>query len=217
MKTTQRSGHSSHYKICSDYCVRSILDQLNEAEISGDARAVRRLMNLLRSRCAIPAKVLIFQEDLRPGYFGTFTKSSTIVGPRSPWGKDVVNLDYGYDSGAEWEEEEEGADDVMSVDGSAEEEDTSADSDMDDWLVDDDEVIETEPGTPISMMEEFPDMPIIPSTKRKAVPTEEKRRTKKRKVVPLVPFIKGPYWEDQIGICESEILKPFRLRFFNGE
>ena len=207
---------SSHFKTCPTYCVREVLDQLNEAEISGDTTAVRRLLHLLENRSAIPAKVLIFNEDTRPGYFGTFTKRSNIIGPRSPLGKDVVSLDYTYDSGEEWEEEEEGADDVMSVDGNEEEEDTSLDSDMDDWLVDDDEVIDIDAAPPPIDLDDGLDLPMIPLPKRKAASNGEKKEAKKRKVIPLVPFTKGPCWENEIGMCESDLLQPYRIQLFNG-
>ena len=75
------------------------MTQLTEAEVAGDDGEVRRLLELLRDRGAIPAKVLIFDEDARPGYFGTFTRNSREVGPRAPFARDVVQVDYTYDSG----------------------------------------------------------------------------------------------------------------------
>ena len=99
------NANGSRFKSTSKYCVRDIFAQLSEAEILGDDTAVRSLQNLLQSRESIPAKVLIFHEDYRPGYFGTFTKPSTAVGPRTPFAKDAVTFDYSYDSGEDWEEE----------------------------------------------------------------------------------------------------------------
>lgn len=202
------------------------MSQLSEAEVIGDTSAVRRLTRLLSSRARIPAKVLIFHEDTRPGYFGTFTKSSGTVGPRTPFAKDAIAFDYSYDSGAEWEEEEEGGDDLMSLNGSAEDEASDGDSELGDWLVDDDEDID--PGTPLSERSGSPAFPlpelIPPATNGKrgaessavAEKTEQKVH-KKRKVVPLMPFTKGPFLEKTIGTCEYEVFNEYRIQFFNGE
>lgn len=91
------------------YTVRTTMQKLTEAEVTGDDDGtVRKFLCVLRDRTKIPAKVLIFDEDTRPGYFGTWTRNSREVGPRTPFGKDVVSIDYSVDSEAEWEEEEEG-------------------------------------------------------------------------------------------------------------
>ena len=52
--------------------------------------------------------MLQFCENERPAYFGTFSKQSTFVGPRRPFGKDETILQYEYDSDEDWEEEEQG-------------------------------------------------------------------------------------------------------------
>ncbi|KAI0063406.1 hypothetical protein BV25DRAFT_1854444 [Artomyces pyxidatus] len=202
--------------------VRSVMAQLAEAEISDDVGAVRTLLSRLRDRTQFPAKVLIFHEDERPGYFGTFTRHTRIIGPRRPWARDVVALDYGYDSGEEWGGEEEGGgDDVADV--SDDDRDEEADSsDLDGWLVDGDE---KEVATPIDEREgldafPFPPLPEPSKGKRKADVGEEKggdgAKAKKRKVVvPLVPFIKGPLWEREVGKCEYDPFKQYRIQFFN--
>ena len=185
----------------------------------GDTATVRRLHALLCDRTRIPVKVLIFHEDTRPGYFGTFTKSSSTIGPRNPLAKDAVSFDYSYDSGEEWEEEEEGGEDVVSNDGS-EDENGEVDSDLDSWLVQDDEDID--PGTPISERQgspliSVPQLPTIDSTKKRKTTTSEKKETKKRKIIPLMPFTKGPIYEDEIGHCDSDLLMQYRIQLFNGE
>ena len=103
-----RNPNGTRYKSSSKFCVREIMAQLSEAEVRGDDEAVRSILRLLQCREKIPAKVLVFDEDSRPGYFGTFTKSSTVVGPRTPLARDPVSFDYSYDSGEEWEDEGEG-------------------------------------------------------------------------------------------------------------
>ncbi|KAH7912148.1 hypothetical protein BJ138DRAFT_1172111 [Hygrophoropsis aurantiaca] len=207
---------SSALKIHHAHNTRDILSQLNEAEIAGDPSRVRYLLSILSNRKMLPAKVLIFHEDARPGYYGTWTRNSRIIGPRAPFARDVVARDYGYDSGEEWEEEPAGeADDVVD-DVEDEDVDGDADSDLDSWLVDDDEIEEV--GTPPELRDGspfLPDLPIFPP-KRKADKSEDKQPEKKRKVVlPLVPFAKGPCWEPAIGQCEYEPFKQYRIQLFN--
>ena len=193
------------------------MQKLTEAEVTGsEDGTVRNLLSLLRDRSKVPAKVLSFHEDMRPGYFGTWTRNSREVGPRRPFGKDVVSLDYTVDSEAEWEEEEEG--DVL--DGAEEDNDPDEpvggddDSDADSWLVDDDEPVD--PGTPVEERFGSPDFPPLPP-KRKSKEEEAKKSTKKRKVVEqLVAFEKGPCWETTIGECAWEPFKAMRIQFFNG-
>jgi chromatin assembly factor 1 subunit A len=200
--------------------IRDILSQLSEAEIAGDISVVRSLLSKLHDRTLLPAKVIIFADDARPGYFGTWTRSSRIIGPRSPFARDILVFDYGYDSGEEWEEEAAGeADDVVD-DG--EEEDADAedpDSDLDSWLVDDDDV--QEPGTPLGERAASPSLPDFPvpasALKRKAEEGERKLAKKRKVVVPLMPFAKGPCWESTVGRCEYDTFKPYRIQLFNGK
>lgn len=191
-----------------------MLNQLNDAEIAGDDQRVRSLLSMLRDRRAIPAKVLIFTDDARPGYYGTWTRNSREVGPRTPFARDVVALDYTYDSGEEWEEESGEADDVVE---DAEDDDAGEepDSDLDSWLVDDDEV--EEPGTPIEDRELSPGMPPpLPLPKRKANDEGKKLNKRRKVVVPLVPYMKGPCWEAEIGKCMYEPFKQYRIQLLNG-
>ncbi|KAH8107191.1 hypothetical protein BXZ70DRAFT_282272 [Cristinia sonorae] len=208
-RRTAPSGLKSYHPCV----VRNILNQLNEAEIAGDDQRVRSLLSLLRDRRQIPAKVLIFSEDARPGYFGTWTRNSREVGPRTPFSRDVVALDYTYDSGEEWEEESGEADDVVE---DAEDDDAGdePDSDLDSWLVDDDEV--DEPGTPIEERAPSPGMPPMLSVSKRKPIDEPKKSTKRRKVViPLVPFTKGPCWEEDVGKCAYEPFKHYRIQLLN--
>jgi chromatin assembly factor 1 subunit A len=201
--------------------------QLSEAEVAGDPAVVRRLLARLNSRSAYPAKVFIFAEDLRPGYFGTHTKTSSVITPRNPFRRDAVALDYTCDSGAEWEGEEEGAgDDVAGGSDDEEGGEDEDDSDADSWLVDDDGEVE-DVGEP-PRLSPFSDISLGPmsidplptplSPKRRKVPKpEEERKAKKRKVVvPLVAFTKGPCWESEIGRCNYEPFNAYRIQLFNG-
>jgi len=88
-------------------------------------------------------KFLFFKEDLRPPYRGTWSKKSNAVTGRTPFGKDD-NLDYDFDSEAEWEEEAEDGEDVDNDDNSEtedvdEEGNTREYNYKDDWLMEDGE------------------------------------------------------------------------------
>ena len=207
---------------CSSDTIRSLMTRLSEAEVSGDTAAVRALLSHLQDRTRIPAKVFIFREDERPGYFGTFTKRSRLVKPRRPFARDDIVLDYTYDSGEEWGEEDEGGGDDVLGDSDDERDDEESD-DLDGWLVDGDE---EEVATPVEEREgldAFPFPPISESSKSKRKAGKEKEtdtdgKAKKRKVVvPLVPFVKGPCWETGIGECEYEPFNQYRVQFFNGK
>lgn len=91
---------------------------------------------------------------------------------------------------------------------SIEEDSSSTASDLDHWLVDCDEVIE-DPARSFN----------VDDKKRKAVGTidEGKSHNKRRRVVPLVPFTKGPIYETFLGVCEYDLFKQMRIQMFNGE
>jgi len=190
--------------------VRTILNELAEAEVSGDISTTRSLLNLLEDRAVIPAKVFIFHEDTRPGYFGTWTRISSTIRPRRPFARDVVAIDYCYDSSEEWEEENPGdADDVVDDNDDDDEGDPGDDSDADSWLVDDDD--EVEAFAPVDRVDAQP----LP--KRRLEGTSSTGSSyKKRRVVPLVSFVKGPVWDPAITKTAEETFTPFRIRFFNS-
>ena len=136
--------------------------------------------------------------------------------------KDDAVIDYGYESGDDWEEEE-GGEDVDGGDGEEDEEASADEDDMDGWLVGDDEEDERAV-TPIEEREGFSvdplDFPPLETQKKRKAETQEKKdegRGKKSKVVvPLVPFVKGPCLESEIGRCEYEPFAQYRIQFFNG-
>ncbi|KAI8618338.1 chromatin assembly factor 1 subunit A-domain-containing protein [Chytriomyces sp. MP71] len=130
-------------------------------------------------------KFLKFQEDYRPAYFGTWTKTSSVVGGKNPWAKDVVGgvLNYEVDSEAEWEEDEPGEelqsedeDDDMGA-GKGVEGDGHDGEEMDDWLVPDGYLSEDET-----------DMHEADDSAPKATERSLKEVVKK-KVGPLVPVV----------------------------
>lgn len=202
------TGHRTRISNSRD-SVRAILNELTEAEVAGDISATRSLLDLLEDRSTIPAKVLVFHEDTRPGYFGTWTRISSTIRPRRPFARDFVAIDYSYDSSEEWEEEAPGdADDVVDDNDDDDEGDAGDDSDADSWLVDDDDV---ETVVPVDGI----DPPPLPKRRLEGA-SGTGNSYKKRRVVPLVPFVKGPIWDPAITKTAEDVFVPFRVRFFNG-
>lgn len=217
-RSRQQIERERGYQTYHPIAVRDLMAQLTEAEISGNDDTVRTILTTLQDRDALPAKAFCFHEDARPGYFGTWTRSSRIIGARRPFAKDTLVFDYSYDSGEEWEEEPAGedvAEDAEEEDGDADEQD----SDLESWLVDDDEEPDMAALADASPPPLFDDgfLPPPPPPKRKAEVDGEKKIGKKRKVVvPLVPFAKGPMLETTIGQCEYEPFRPYAIQRFNG-
>jgi hypothetical protein len=83
-------------------------------------------------------KTLYFHEDYRPAYVGTFSKTSTVISGRNPFGKDSEVFNYEYDSEEEWEEEEEG-EDIMESGDEEDEEDEANELEYDDMFRRDDD------------------------------------------------------------------------------
>ncbi|KAF8136408.1 chromatin assembly factor 1 subunit A-domain-containing protein [Boletus edulis] len=194
--------------------VRDTISQLNDAEIAGDPTQVRHLLSILRDRRVFPAKVLIFREDSRPGYYGTWSRNSRIMGPRTPLERDPLAHDYGYDSGEEWEDEgQDDADDVVDNGEDDEPDAEDADSDLDNWLVDDDE--EIKPSLNLDDLSPQPLDPPMPPPKRKAENSENPSDKKRKVVVPLVPYVKGPFWESHIGHCGYDPFNVYRIQLLN--
>lgn len=90
-------------------------------------------------------KFFLFHEDVRPPYYGTWSKPSKIVTGRTPFKQDKEFLDYDYDSEAEWEEGDDEFGDECDEAACAEEEDKDEENDIEDedgWLAADDEIPE---------------------------------------------------------------------------
>eukprot|EP00984_Skeletonema_dohrnii_P016702 scaffold7466_cov119-Skeletonema_dohrnii-CCMP3373.AAC.8 len=86
-------------------------------------------------------KFLGFHEDVRPPYHGTWSKTSSIVNGRNPFGQDKSILDYEVDSEAEWEEGDDDQGEDLNEDAGEEEEDEAPqDEDSDGWLAAEDDL-----------------------------------------------------------------------------
>ncbi|KAJ1970150.1 hypothetical protein IWQ62_000119 [Dispira parvispora] len=68
-------------------------------------------------------KLLQFSENIRPAYYGTWSRSSAIINGRRYLNRDTGLLDYDVDSEAEWELDEEGEDLASDDDGELDGED----------------------------------------------------------------------------------------------
>ncbi|KAB5531218.1 chromatin assembly factor 1 subunit A-domain-containing protein [Coniochaeta sp. 2T2.1] len=105
-----------------------------------------QIRNTRRALQDIPMKFLGFKEDVRPPYYGTVTSMPSSLASlrrlaRNPVAKDVIPLQYDYDSEAEWQEED--GEDVDLMDD--EEDDAENDEEMDDFLDDSEDVGLTRP------------------------------------------------------------------------
>jgi chromatin assembly factor 1 subunit A len=121
--------------------VREIMSEFNKAshqpiDLTTESQntQIRRTREALNS---VPMKFLGFKEDVRPPYFGTITSLPTGVTDlrrlaRKPLTKNILPLNYEYDSEAEWQEED--GEDVDALDD--DEDDVDNDEDMGDFLDD---------------------------------------------------------------------------------
>ncbi|KAL7416009.1 chromatin assembly factor 1 subunit A-domain-containing protein [Mrakia frigida] len=96
--------------------VRDVIARSQDAEISGNGDP-HKITEELKDGHLFKRKLLQFREDTRPAYFGTWTQTSTTIGPRTPFAQDAGHFDYGYDSGCDWEEDDGDGDDIESLSG----------------------------------------------------------------------------------------------------
>ena len=201
--------------------VRDIMKCVQESDVLGGnaEEQTKHELEKLNNRRLLPIKLLHFQTDRRPGWVGTWSRASTFITPRKPFGQDPVALDYSYDSDAEWEEEE--GENVDAMDDREDEESMAGsdndDSEMDDWLEDDLEVIEEVP--PEEAESEMQDQ--TSENKQLEKPVNVLQPKKKIKLLgrrfdsKLVPYITGPHWEQTLGEPTHDSFIPYRIQFIN--
>ncbi|GAA5878410.1 hypothetical protein JCM16303_002764 [Sporobolomyces ruberrimus] len=226
---------------CPAYGVRELVVGINDSALT--SQDTSSFYEALKDREKVPVKFFKFLEDVRPGYVGTWSKTSKVVTPRTPFEQDRAVLNYEIDSEGEWEEEPEDLDaENVGSDGEGSNDEDVDDnvSEADSWLADDDE-IEYEPGYEadgdIVMMDadskrigpranddDDDDIIVVEGEKEKKerVRKEKERKKKqeekqrKRKAAgPLLPFIKGPVWEDEKGVSNEPAFNSFKIRFLN--
>ncbi|KAJ0415847.1 chromatin assembly factor 1 subunit A-domain-containing protein [Aspergillus carlsbadensis] len=122
----------------SNMSVRDILLQMQSLHDAPEtSEATNKLSNSLRQ---VRMKSIKFGEDVRPPYMGTYTKqlpqSTAARLMRNPFRRELPEVNYDYDSEAEWEDAEEGEE----LDSEEEEEGSEeGDDDMDGFLDDEDD------------------------------------------------------------------------------
>jgi chromatin assembly factor 1 subunit A len=118
--------------------VKDILLQMQSlSDLPETSEAARKLKESLQQ---VRMKSLKFGEDVRPPYQGTYTKKlpkgTTSKLMRNPFRRELPEVNYDYDSEAEWEDAEEGEE----LDSEEEEEGSEdGDEDMDGFLDDEDD------------------------------------------------------------------------------
>jgi chromatin assembly factor 1 subunit A len=123
-------------------------------------------------------------------------------------------FDYSYDSGDDWEEEEEGGEDILS-DVDSEGEGIEEDDDDDGFLVPDDEV-ESIAASGAPSRSPSPGASHAHSRAKRKAEGGSGARKRRQITSPLIPFSKGPCYEDEIGRCDYEPFQVFRIQLFNG-
>ena len=223
-RTTYARLHASAppLKTTSVLAVRDLMEQLEDATNAGDVSGTKSLISTLSDRKQLPLRWFHFWDNTRPMWVGTWTKTARNVGPRTPFGKED-GVDYEYDSGEDWQEEEEEGEemeDTATVDGEDEEED---EDDNRDWIVDDeDEELEQEDeGVVLSLEDVGAGIVVLPSSKgkRKADGFQtwgSKGGNKRRKLVQLKSDCKGPFWESKIGHPQIPAWSRYAIRVLNG-
>ncbi|KAI9341428.1 hypothetical protein BDR26DRAFT_860413 [Obelidium mucronatum] len=176
-----------------------------QTTVSGDEEAEEDPYKRYRG---LKWKLLQFQEDFRPAYFGTWTKSSKLVRGKTPWRREASGgcLNYEVDSEAEWEEDEPGEELGSEID---EEEGRSnadaADGDeMDDWMVPDDYLSGDE-----ADLDEADE-----NAQRKAEKTH--KEVPKKKIGPLVPVVVCWFGNEEQGSPDS-VLDSYRVSWMIDE
>ncbi len=147
---SRRSRHSEAMEeplepLALSYSVGELMDQLQGIDKDrkhSENNAPDHQSAALVALEAIPLRYLHFAEDVRPPYFGTFTKVHSPAEIRrlcrAPCKRRLPNTNYDYDSEAEWEEPEEGEE----LDGDDDDDDSTdsgdGDEDMAAFLDDED-------------------------------------------------------------------------------
>ncbi|RKP07563.1 chromatin assembly factor 1 subunit A-domain-containing protein [Thamnocephalis sphaerospora] len=83
-------------------------DDAQTVDMDTDMSEVAASEPASQTRPTLRMKLLQFSENVRPGYFGTWSKHSSIITGRRALARDTLLLDYDVDSEAEWEADKEG-------------------------------------------------------------------------------------------------------------
>jgi chromatin assembly factor 1 subunit A len=147
-------------------------------------------------------KFLLFDEDIRPPYYGTWSKKSKIISGRCPLKQDTKWLDYDCDSEADWEEEGPGE--------SIKDSDSEKSQGEDNYEVDDDMFV------PHGYLSEDEDQEKADGDVQGSMLKEsELIETRNRKLKPMKARVIGCVWENDPDASEASlhILKQFKATY----
>lgn len=130
LSRAEKSRIPSSFRSRPMHNVSDLMAAINEAELCGNKAESNRLRSILRNPTKVPMKLFKFKEDVRPAYYGTWTKESAAITGRRPFARDENMLSYDYDSEAEWEEDPDDAENLVSE----EDADEDSEDDLDGWL-----------------------------------------------------------------------------------
>lgn len=159
-------------------------------------------------------KLLLFHDNVRPAYFGTFSKVSKVIKGRKPFAEDKEHLDYDFDSDAEWEDVSEGEDLDKSDDEEEEEKDQNdPDNEEEEFVVpdnylSDDEGIKEEADIAVAS-----DLPHTKEDKRKKL-MELSKMKNPQLVSDVARSITGPVFDVTPEDANYEKLKVYRVISF---
>ncbi|GAA5798116.1 hypothetical protein HPULCUR_003516 [Helicostylum pulchrum] len=168
---------------------------------------------------SLKMKLILFNEDVRPAYYGTWSKQSKTVRGRRPFAKDTSVLDYDYDSEAEWDYDVDG-DDIHTLEpddepDDEEEEDMLPDTaDEEEMIRDDDdeeEIIWVVPEGYLSEDEDTPDKK-KPRTRPRIVSRPAKWPISGSKHFPMKSVILGPSFES-VEEPDNHPLSDFKIHW----
>ncbi|KAI8992186.1 chromatin assembly factor 1 subunit A-domain-containing protein [Mycotypha africana] len=169
-------------------------------------------MSIPNVRLILKMKLLQFDEDVRPAYYGTWTnKKSNIITHKQPLAKDAALFDYDADSEAEWEPEDDEGEDIHSAD----EQDDFEDSDMMDpedtgWLVPEGYLSDSE-GVNDEDEEEIENRKMKYQNGGHGISQRKSTRPTIQKIV-LGPFFEGE--EENHNTVEYEAFKVYETQLF---
>ena len=191
----QKQGRTWPYESKLDDDIEILEDEEDEDDIGEEI--LNESIKPTEKKIIKKAKLLQFHDNQRPAYFGTWTKKTTKISGRKPFGEDTELFDYEYDSDDDWEEEEQGeslSDEEKDKEEDEKEDEEKLEEDDDGFFVghgvlDKDELRNDEDDE-----EAFDEELEMKKQKLKAQQFEEEY--KKKKPTKLKPRVFGCFWND---------------------
>ncbi|XP_017143684.1 chromatin assembly factor 1 subunit A-B [Drosophila miranda] len=150
------------------------------------------------------AKYLMFADNRRPPYYGTWRKKSQSICARRPLAQDKVHFDYEVDSDCEWEEEEPGESLSASEDEKERESEEESEEEYNEWYVPHGHLSDEE----LQNDGEMDDGHTREAQKAKLqVLQQEFAQEMKKQTRKIKPRLLGPVWLDENG-NKSQLCPP---------